>query len=84
MVVVGGGAGGRHGVANIGIRPTVDGKEPLLEVHLFDFSGNIYGQVIKVTFKSKLRDEQRFESIDALKAQIDSDIHSAKDWFQAQ
>ncbi len=84
VVVEGVGDRVRHGVANIGIRPTVDGKEPLLEVHLFDFSGNIYGQLIKVTFKSKLRDEQRFESIDALKAQIDCDIHSAKDWFQAQ
>jgi riboflavin kinase/FMN adenylyltransferase len=65
------------GIANIGVRPTVDGKEPLLEVHLFDFAGDIYGQLIQVTFKKKLRDEQAFASIDELKTQ------SAKSWFSS-
>jgi riboflavin kinase/FMN adenylyltransferase len=69
------------GIANIGVRPTVDGKEPLLEVHLFDFAGDIYGQLIQVTFNKKLRDEQTFASIDELKAQIEADIESAKAWF---
>ena len=65
------------------MRPTVDGKEPLLEVHLFDFAGDIYGQLIQVTFKNKLRDEQTFASIDDLKTQIEADIQSAKAWFSA-
>jgi riboflavin kinase/FMN adenylyltransferase len=70
-----------NGIANIGVRPTVDGKEPLLEVHIFDFASDIYGQLIEVTFKQKLRDEQAFASIDELKAQIEADIHFARDWF---
>jgi riboflavin kinase/FMN adenylyltransferase len=69
------------GIANIGVRPTVDGKEPLLEVHLFDFAADIYGQLIQVTFNKKLRDEQTFASIDELKVQIEADIESAKAWF---
>ena len=55
-----------HGIANIGIRPTVDGKEPLLEVHLFDFEGDIYGQLLTVEFKLKIRDERTFDGLDAL------------------
>ncbi len=70
------------GIANIGVRPTVDGKEPLLEVHIFDFDGDIYNELLKVTFKRKLRDEQAFESIDALKAQIDKDVLEARAWFE--
>ncbi len=69
------------GIANIGVRPTVDGKEPLLEVHIFDFDGNLYGELLTVTFKHKLRDEQAFESLDALKAQIGRDIDTARTWF---
>ena len=74
----------RQGIANIGVRPTVDGKEPLLEVHVFDYAGNLYGDLIKVTFKQKLRDEQAFESIDALKSQIAQDIGQARNYFGAQ
>ena len=70
------------GIANIGVRPTVDGKEPLLEVHVFDYSGNLYNQLLTVKFQHKLRDEQTFESIDALKAQIDNDLVIAKTWFE--
>lgn len=69
------------GIANIGVRPTVDGKEPLLEVHVFDFSGNLYGRRIRVTFKHKLRDERAFGSVELLKQQIDADLLSARDWF---
>lgn len=69
------------GIANIGVRPTVDGKEPLLEVHVFDFSGDLYGKRIKVTFKHKLRDEQAFASVELLKQQIDADLVSARRWF---
>ncbi|HCY05113.1 MAG TPA: hypothetical protein DHU16_06630 [Gammaproteobacteria bacterium] len=70
-----------QGIANIGVRPTVDGKEPLLEVHVFDFSDDLYGRRIRVTFKHKLRDEQTFASVDLLKQQIDADLLSARRWF---
>ena len=71
----------RRGIANIGVRPTVDGKEPLLEVHVFDYTGNLYGDLIKVTFKQKLREERTFDSIDALKTQINQDIELARHYF---
>jgi riboflavin kinase/FMN adenylyltransferase len=71
-----------EGVANIGVRPTVDGTQPLLEVHLFDFAGNIYGHVLTVTFKHKLRAERRFDTLDDLKAQIGRDVTEARAWFE--
>jgi len=71
------------GIANIGIRPTVEGKEPLLEVHLFDFTGDIYGELLTVTFCHKLRDEQKFAGLDELQAQIHSDLKDARQWFDA-
>ena len=70
-----------NGIANIGVRPTVDGKEPLLEVHVFDYAGNLYNKLLTIRFKRKLRDEQTFDGIDALKVQIDKDIAEARDWF---
>ena len=74
----------RHeGVANIGVRPTVDGREPLLEVHIFDFDEDIYGRLLTVTVHRKLRDERKFPSLDALKARIEIDIEEAKEWFAA-
>ena len=75
--------GPRNGIANIGIRPTVGGKEPLLEVHLFDFSGDIYGHLLSVTFHQKTRDEKQFASIEFLKTQIEKDIAHSQDWFRA-
>lgn len=73
----------RHqGIANIGVRPTVDGKVPLLEVHLFDFDRDIYGALISVVFKHKIRDERPFESLDALRTQIEADIGEARAWFR--
>jgi len=73
-----------QGVANIGVRPTVDGsKKPLLEVHLFDFGRSIYGAVIDVVFKRKLRDEQKFASLDELKTQLQTDIAQARDFFKS-
>ena len=73
-----------QGVANIGIRPTINGdKKPLLEVHLFEFSKNIYGTVINVEFKHKLRDEKKFGSLDELKSQLQIDIMQGKDFFLA-
>lgn len=70
-----------EGVANVGVRPTVDGKEPLLEVHIFDFAGDIYGELLTVEFKHKIRDERAFDGLDALKAQIDRDIETTREWF---
>jgi riboflavin kinase/FMN adenylyltransferase len=75
--------GGRvvNGIANVGQRPTVGGTRTLLEVHLFDFAGDIYGAYVDVTFLQKIRDEQRFESFEALKAQIVRDVEQAKAFF---
>jgi riboflavin kinase/FMN adenylyltransferase len=70
-----------EGVANVGVRPTVDGKEPLLEVHLFDFAGEIYGRLLTVEFKHKIRDERAFDGLEALKAQIARDIESTREYF---
>ena len=69
------------GVANLGVRPTVDGTRPLLEVHLFDFDRDIYGAHISVRFVHKLRDERRFPDFDALKAQIAADATEARLFF---
>ncbi|MFN0024320.1 MAG: riboflavin biosynthesis protein RibF [Parvularculaceae bacterium] len=66
------------GVANFGRKPTVGAASPLLEVHLFDFSGDLYGRVIGVDFIAFLRDERKFDGLDALKAQIAADCHAAK------
>ncbi|MBW8191876.1 bifunctional riboflavin kinase/FAD synthetase [Neiella marina] len=66
------------GMANIGRRPTVKGTRPQLEVHLFDFDGDLYGQRIKVELVAKLREEQRFASVDALKQQLELDKITAR------
>lgn len=69
------------GVANIGLRPTVDGRQPSLEVHLFDFAGTLYGQRLRVEFRHPLRDEIKFDSVDALKDQIMQDFQDARAWL---
>ena len=75
-------AGGSYrGVANIGVRPTIGGKEPLLEVHVFDYSGNAYGKPMAVTFRHKIRAERAFPSLDELKAQIANDSAQARVWL---
>jgi len=66
------------GVANVGTRPTVDGKENRLEVHLFDFDRDIYHQNIAVSFIEKIRDELKFDSFDDLKTQIEKDAARAR------
>ena len=75
------GAQPRRGVANIGNRPTVDGTRLQLEVHLFDFDRDIYGQHVEVEFMKKLRDEQRFDSFDELHEQIQVDAMHARRYF---
>lgn len=69
----------RHpAVASIGTRPTVNGREPLLEVHLFDWSGDLYGQRLTVEFVARQRDELKFDSLDALVRQMDRDAAEAR------
>lgn len=67
------------GVANIGVRPTVAGDgNAHLEIHILDFTGDIYGRRLKVAFHQKLRDEQRFASLEALKTAINADVATAR------
>ncbi|VVM70319.1 MULTISPECIES: bifunctional riboflavin kinase/FAD synthetase [Pseudomonas] len=73
------------GVANIGVRPTVAGDgRPHLEIHLLDFAGDLYGRRLTVEFHQKLREEQRFASLEALKSAIDADIAAARAHWHAQ
>ncbi|HVR80621.1 MAG TPA: bifunctional riboflavin kinase/FAD synthetase, partial [Luteimonas sp.] len=65
-------------VSSFGTRPTVDGVKPLLEAHLFDFDGDLYGRRIEVEFVAKLRDEARFDSLPALVAQMERDAAQAR------
>jgi len=69
---------GWPGVASLGTRPAVNGVEPLLEAHLFDFSGTLYGQELEVEFIAKLRDERPFDSLELLTAQMDRDAADAR------
>ena len=66
------------GVASLGVRPMFKLDQPLLEVWLFDFSGDLYGQTIETELVALLRGEQTFENLDALKAQIDGDAKAAR------
>ncbi|KIQ98111.1 Riboflavin kinase [Lysobacter sp. A03] len=65
-------------VSSLGTRPTVNGTEPLLEAHLFDFRGDLYGRRIKVEFVAKLRDEETFDDLPALTAQMHRDAEQAR------
>ncbi|MBK5071900.1 bifunctional riboflavin kinase/FAD synthetase [Budviciaceae bacterium CWB-B4] len=69
------------GVANIGTRPTVSGVRQQLEVHLLDVDMDLYGRHIDVVIREKLRSEQRFASLDALKQQIENDVVTAREYF---
>jgi len=66
------------GVASLGTRPTVGGEHTLLEAHVFDFSGDLYGREIEVEFVAKLREEERFPSLDALVVQMHKDAAQAR------
>ncbi len=68
----------RASVSSLGTRPTVFGREPLLEAHVFDFDGDLYGQRITVEFVHKLRDEVRFDDLPALVRQMDVDAQQAR------
>ena len=71
-----------HGsVTNIGMRPTFGETAPTIETHVLDFSGDLYGQTVRLAFVQRLRDERRFEDVDALRAQIDADKRRAERLF---
>ena len=72
-----------QGVASLGVRPTVkqDGK-PVLEVHLFEFSQQIYNRHMRVEFLHKLRDEEKYPDMETLTRQIALDVENAKQWFK--
>ena len=73
----------RQGAANIGVRPTVGGKEPLLEVHILDFDEEVYGRLLTVTLRRKIREERWFPSLDALRIEIGKDIEKTRAFFAA-
>ncbi len=72
-----------NGMASLGERPTVGGGDTLLEVHLFDFCADLYGQHLKTVFLHKIRDEQHFSSIDELTLAIQSDERISREWFKS-
>lgn len=71
----------RQGVANVGSRPTLNGRQVQLEVHLFDVDSDLYGKTIEVFPCYKIRDEQKFDSFEELKLQIQQDAQVARDYF---
>jgi riboflavin kinase / FMN adenylyltransferase len=73
----------RAGVASLGTRPTIGGTEALLEAHIFDFGGDLYGHEIEVEFVAKLRDEERFATLAALTAQMRRDAAGARQILNA-
>jgi riboflavin kinase / FMN adenylyltransferase len=77
------GASALPAVASLGTRPTVDGTTALLEAHLFDFGGDLYGREIEVEFVAKLRDEERFATLAALSAQMRRDAAAARQILNA-
>jgi riboflavin kinase/FMN adenylyltransferase len=68
----------RDGVASVGVRPAVGGGEPLIEVHLFDFDGDLYGQRLETRFLERLRGEENFDDLGALVAQMKKDESDAR------
>jgi len=77
--VSGAGLNNAAGVANLGTRPVVNGIDPLLEAHVFDYSGNLYGKNLHVDFIARLSDELPFPSLDALVVQMEKDAAEARD-----
>ena len=72
-----------RGVASVGRRPTLrENAPPLLEVYLFDWNGELYGRHLRVKFLHKLRDEEKYAGLDALRAAIARDVARARDYFR--
>ena len=71
-----------QGITNVGCKPTVGGGNPIgVETHLFGVSEDMYGEEVKVKFLSRVREERKFENLDALKAQMEQDIHYGREYF---
>lgn len=71
-----------HGITNVGCKPTIEGENPIgVETHLFDISEDMYGRMVRVSFLKRVRPEQKFDSLDALKAQMEQDIQYGKVYF---
>lgn len=75
-----------QGVANVGVRPTLNETtvKPILEVHIFDFGRTIYGKTVRVIFRAKLREEKKFDGLEALKQAISADMVAARAYFVDQ
>ena len=73
-----------QGVCNVGKRPTIGGEKTLLEVNIFDFDKNVYGEHAKVLFRHRIREEMKFESVQQLQSQIASDANIARRYFACQ
>jgi riboflavin kinase/FMN adenylyltransferase len=72
----------RRSITNIGVRPTFENDaEPSIESYIFDFDGDLYGDVLRVRFLHRIRDERKFSGIEELKAQIEKDTHTARNYF---
>lgn len=69
------------GIMNIGYRPTIDGKNQTIEIHLLDFNANLYGKKMQIEILNRLRDEQKFDSVEHLTEQIQEDEKSARKWI---
>lgn len=69
-------------VTNIGVRPTFGGDDVRVEPHLLDFSGDIYDATVTLTFETRLRDEQKFAGVDALKAQLAQDVRAGRAFLE--
>ncbi len=75
----------RKSITNIGVRPTFENTtEPSIETYVFDFDGDLYGDVLRVRFLHRIRDERKFNGIDELKAQIEKDSRRARNYFEHQ
>lgn len=73
----------RKSITNIGVRPTFENEaEPSIETYIFDFDGDLYGDVLRVRFLHRIRDERKFSGIDELKAQIEKDTRRARNYFR--
>ena len=70
------------GMMNIGNRPTVNGTNKTIEVNLFDFDKNTYGEMVKIFFHQRIRDEKKFNGLDELKAQLNLDKATANSFFE--
>ena len=70
-----------YGMMNIGMNPTVNGTKQTIEVHFFDFKKDIYGETIQIDLLHRIRNEEKFESVDALKLQLAKDKETALDFI---